>query len=87
MVGRTANGARTAPSPQRRSKAAVSWTIRVWSIPVWRFSLSTLRDYILNTPNLVSSMGALSAAEMPRPSTARVSAGSMMPSSHNRALA
>jgi hypothetical protein len=43
--------------------------------------------HILKTPNLVSSMGALRAAEMPRPSTLRVSAGSMMPSSQRRALA
>ncbi|UUP18973.1 hypothetical protein NTH_03459 [Nitratireductor thuwali] len=42
--------------------------------------------HILNTPNRVSSMGALSAAERDRPSTSRVFAGSMMPSSHRRAL-
>ncbi len=43
--------------------------------------------YILNTPKVVGSMGALSAAEMPRPSAVRVSSGSMMPSSHSRAEA
>ena len=42
--------------------------------------------YIRNTPNGVSGIGALSAAERPRPSTMRVSAGSMIPSSHRRAV-
>src|SRR3546814_17975389 len=44
-------------------------------------------SYILNTPNRVGSIGAFSAAESDRPSTIRVSAGSMMPSSHSRAVA
>ena len=39
--------------------------------------------YILNTPNLVSSTGALSEALKLRPTILRVSAGSMTPSSHN----
>ena len=43
--------------------------------------------YILNTPNVVGSIGAFRLAEMARPSTRRVSAGSMTPSSHSRALA
>ncbi len=43
--------------------------------------------YIRKTPNLVSSMGAFSAADNARPSTRRVSAGAMMPSSHNLAVA
>lgn len=44
--------------------------------------------YIRNTPKrLRSSIGALRLADRPRPSTRRVSAGSMMPSSHSRALA
>src|SRR5579859_1602942 len=42
--------------------------------------------YIRKTPHRVSSIGALSAAEMPRPSTVCVSAGSMMPSSQSRAV-
>ena len=46
-----------------------------------------VHGYILNTPKRVSSMGALSDAEMPSPRTMRVSAGSMTPSSHKRALA
>ena len=46
------------------------------------------KTYILNTPNRVrSSIGALSDADNPSPSTRRVSAGSMMPSSHSRAVA
>jgi hypothetical protein len=52
--------------------------------PAWR------RDairHIRNTPNRVDSIGALSAAEIDSASTSRVSAGSMMPSSHSRALA
>ena len=43
--------------------------------------------YILNKPNLVSGIGALSAADNPSASTVRVSAGSITPSSHKRALA
>ena len=39
------------------------------------------------TPNRVSSIGAFKLAERPRPSTRRVSAGSMMPSSQRRAVA
>ena len=45
-----------------------------------------LRSYILNTPNVVSGIGALRAAEIPRASTRRVSSGSMIPSSHSRAV-
>ena len=44
-------------------------------------------DHILNTPNFVSSIGALSVAEIDRPNTIRVSAGSITPSSHKRAEA
>jgi hypothetical protein len=44
-------------------------------------------NYILNTPNFVSGTGAFIAADKPSASTLRVSAGSMMPSSHKRALA
>jgi hypothetical protein len=43
--------------------------------------------HIRNTPKRVSSTGALSAAEIERASTIRVSAGSIMPSSQSRALA
>ncbi len=42
-------------------------------------------SHILNTPNFVSGMGALSAADSDSASTSRVRAGSMMPSSHSRA--
>lgn len=42
--------------------------------------------HMRKTPNWVSGIGALSAAAMPSPSTVRVSAGSMMPSSHSRAV-
>ena len=43
--------------------------------------------HIRNTPKRVSSTGAFKAAESERASTSRVSAGSMMPSSHSRAVA
>src|SRR5690606_39143800 len=43
--------------------------------------------YMRNTPKRAGSIGALSEADRPRPSTRRVSAGSMMPSSHSRAVA
>lgn len=43
--------------------------------------------HIRNTPKRVGSIGAFNAADSPSPSTRRVSAGSMMPSSHKRALA
>ena len=43
--------------------------------------------HILNMPKRVSGIGALSAAERLKATTLRVSAGSMMPSSHSRAEA
>src|ERR1700719_3187604 len=49
------------------------------------FSLTS--THIRNTPNRVSEIGAFSAAEKHNASTRRVSAGVMMPSSHNRAVA
>ncbi len=42
--------------------------------------------YIRNTPNLGSGMGALRQADNDSASTSRVLAGSMMPSSHRRAV-
>ena len=42
-----------------------------------------IADYILNTPNFGSSIGAFRAALKLRPRTVRVSAGSITPSSHN----
>ena len=46
-----------------------------------------IHRHILNRPNFVGSIGALAAADSPRPSTSRVSAGSITPSSHSRAVA
>lgn len=43
--------------------------------------------HILNRPNFVGSIGAFADADSPRPSTSRVSAGSITPSSHSRAVA
>jgi hypothetical protein len=42
--------------------------------------------YMRNTPNPPRSTGALSAADSDSPSTVRLAAGSMMPSSHSRAV-
>src|SRR5436190_17857924 len=42
--------------------------------------------YIRKMPNVVSGIGAFSAAEIPRATIRRVSRGSMMPSSHSRAV-
>jgi hypothetical protein len=42
--------------------------------------------YIRKTPKVVSGIGAFSAAEMPSARTRRVSSGSMIPSSHSRAV-
>ena len=44
-------------------------------------------DYILKTPKVVSGTGAFRLALMARPSTSRVWAGSITPSSHRRAVA
>src|SRR3546814_3752594 len=45
------------------------------------------RHHILNTPNPRSLTGAFSVVVKASPSTSRVCTGSMMPSSHNRAVA
>jgi hypothetical protein len=45
------------------------------------------RNHILNTPNLVSSIGALAHTANASPKTSRVSDGKMMPSSQSRAVA
>ena len=45
------------------------------------------RPHIRKTPKRVSGIGAFSEAEMDRPRTSRVWAGSMTPSSHRRAVA
>ncbi len=54
------------------------------SIAVWKPAAIA---YIRNTPNFVGSIGALAAAARPSPSTMRVWAGSITPSSHSRAEA
>ena len=43
--------------------------------------------HIRKTPNRVGSIGAFMLADKPSPNTRRVSAGSITPSSHSRALA
>ena len=49
--------------------------------------LGAIHGHILNRPKRVGSIGALAAADNPRPSTSLVSAGSITPSSHSRAVA
>ncbi len=65
-----------------------STTLRVVPLPgPGRFSVSA-PHHIRNTPNWGrSGIGALRQAAKARPSTSRVCAGSMMPSSHSRAVA
>ena len=46
-----------------------------------------VHHHILNRPKRVGSIGAFAAAESPSPSTSLVSAGSITPSSHSRAVA
>jgi hypothetical protein len=48
---------------------------------------SPIHGHILNRPNLVGSIGVFDAADSPSPSTSRVSAGSVTPSSQRRAVA
>ena len=57
------------------------------SLDPGRLSYPITPAYILNTLKLVFSIGALSAHDRPKPSTMRVSAGSITPSSHSLALA
>ena len=52
----------------------------------FRICLCISLFYILNTPGFQFGIGALSDAEMPSPSTNRVSTGSIIPSSHIRAV-
>ena len=57
-----------------------------------RTAISSVRDqdrvhaYMRNTPGCMPSIGALRAADSASPRTVRVSAGSMTPSSHSRAV-
>ena len=46
----------------------------------------SLRPYIRNTPNFISGIGASRLAARASASTVRVCAGSITPSSHNRAV-
>ena len=68
---------------------APSTKLRLVPLPVPGRILRLVRHHhILNTPKLArSGMGALRQAEKARPRTSRVWAGSMMPSSHSRAVA
>ena len=53
---------------------------------LYRPAKSFRNVYIRKMPNVVSRIGAFSAAEMPSASTRLVSSGSMMPSSQSRAV-
>ena len=67
-----AAGDLAAVGDQQGAEAAVDWRAH---------------HHILKMPNFVGSAGALAAAESARPSTWRVSAGSITPSSQSRAVA
>ena len=72
------------------AKWAPSTTLRAVPLPVPGriFGLAALHHHILNTPNCGrSGIGVLRQAANARPSTSRVCTGSMMPSSHSRAVA
>ena len=79
-------------SPDRPRKRHTSFVWFVWFVDKYdsacgALGASHLAPHILNTPKRVSGIGALRDAEMDRPRTSRVWAGSMMPSSHRRAVA
>ena len=72
----------------RGVEAMVGHFIRpIGARPVGNASARPQARYILNTPNCVSSTGALSVAENASASTRRVSDGRITPSSHIRAVA
>ena len=81
--------------PLRAVSLAMVWiALAAWAataaglvMTFWRSWRAEAAAHILNTPNLVSGTGALSAAENASASTRRVSLGAMMPSSHSRAVA
>src|SRR5512132_4320389 len=74
---------RSSKSKAERGKPEESETL---AFP-FRHSAFTLQcHHIRNTPGSVSGIGALRAAARARPRTWRVSVGSMMPSSHRRAV-
>jgi hypothetical protein len=67
---------------------APSTSLRLVPLPVPGRICIQRRHHILNTPNLArSGIGAFKVAAKASPSTSRVCAGSMMPSSHSRAVA
>src|SRR5882672_5097105 len=80
-------------SDRRPEFDAVSAAVLVWieplsvPIPFYRCAVDGHGSYILKTPNRVSSIGALSEAEIASASVRRVSSGAMTPSSHSRAVA
>ena len=77
------------PTPLRRERAAAAPAVseRLRHVCCSLCFLPVPSHHIRNTPNFGGGIGALRAAEMPSPSVMRVSAGSIMPSSHSRALA
>ncbi len=65
-----------------------STSLRLVPLPVSGRIRGSHRRHIRNTPNCArSGIGAFSVAAKARPSTSLVCAGSMMPSSHRRAVA
>ena len=73
--------------------AAAAAAIKSPSMSIWVRSClwssvnGHILHYIRNRPNFVGRIGAFSAAANDSPSTRRVCAGSITPSSHSRALA
>ena len=68
--------------------AIKSPSMSIWVRSCLRSSVNGhILHYIRNRPNFVGRIGAFSAAANDSPSTRRVCAGSITPSSHSRALA
>jgi hypothetical protein len=86
--GRGAHGHPNAMVERERMAAVVGLVLELGGLepPIDRRAMLR-HGYILKIPNLVSSIGALSEAEIARPRSLRMSAGSTTPSSHKRALA
>ena len=76
------------PRCAERRATHPSTSLRLVPLPVPGRYSRIAPHHIRNTPKLWrSGIGALSVAASARPSTSRVCAGSMMPSSHSRAVA
>ncbi len=76
------------PAGCRERGGRPSTTLRAVSLPLPGRIVRLASHHIRNTPNRArSAIGAFSVAASASPSTSRVWTGSMMPSSHSRAVA